>query len=54
MVVMLDSPMSKWHLTTICQRGEKKEKERSGKTKESLKREAHTLKEVGGSPEQSL
>ena len=26
MVVMLDSPMSKRHLTTVCQRGEKKRK----------------------------
>ena len=30
-----------------CLPNEKKEKERSGKTKKSLKREAHTLKEVG-------
>ena len=39
---MLDSPMSKWHLSTVCQRGGKKKEK-----KESLKREAHTLKEVG-------
>ena len=44
---MLDSSMSKWHLTTVCQRKKKKRKKKSEKTKESLKREANTLKEVG-------
>ena len=45
-VVMFDSPMSKWHLTTVCQM-KKKKKKGVGKQKKSLKREAHTLKEVG-------
>ena len=40
MVVMFDSPMSKWHLTTVCQM-KKKKKKGVGKQKKAS-REKHT------------